>query len=331
MNIRDRRGLKQAAASSLAAAPGEKTLIAAYVGGSSLLALVLSLADLWLNSVIENTSGLSNFGTRSIWQTVQNVLPILQTLAVIGWNFGYRRAIMDIRSGRVVAPRNLLDAFAHIWPILRLTLLQYLIFAGLWLLCIYVGVMIFLATPFSDSLMAQLEPLMTQSSLLPGNLQLTDALMDSLYSAILPLSLVILVLCAGVSLPIYYSMRMAPYILLETPQIRARYALAGSRRMLRRNRWQLFRLDLSFWWYYLLELMATALCYGDLLLPLLGITLPFGEVANSYLFFMLYLLAQFGISYAFQNSIELTYVEAYESLKPKPQNDGVVLGNIFQM
>ena len=331
MDIRNRRELKQAAASALGAVPGEKRIIAVYAGVGAALALVATLLELWLGTLVEAASGLAAMGSRAIWQTAQNVLPLLQSLLLICWSFGYRRVLMEIRSGRAVTPRNLTDTFSFLWPILRLTLLQYLILLGLGLACVYLGTMLFLVTPFSNTLVAQLQSLTDQSSILSGDIALSAQLLEAVYDAYIPLTCVILAVCLPVLVPVLYSMRMAPYILLETPQIYARYAIAGSRRMLHRNRWALFRLDLSFWWYYLLSVLAALVGYADLLLPLVGITLPLGSMAGSLLCYLISLLAQFGISYAFQNQVEMTYVQAYEALKPKPQSGGVVLGNIFQM
>lgn len=332
MDIRNRKELKRKAATALSGEPNHKTIVAVYMAASSLLALVLSLVDLWLSNQIENMSGLDNMGTRAVWQTVQEVLPILQMLVLLCWSFGYRKVMMGIRNGKTATPRNLLDAFPDLWRILRLTILQALIFAGLGIACIYAGTLLFLLTPFSSGVMEQAQQLMSQSSILYEELAVSGAFLQSLYDAIVPLSLILVAVCALVMLPICYSLRLAPYWLLDYPRGKARYAIGNSRRMMRRHRWQLFRLDLSFWWFYLLELLAMVLCYADVLLPMVGVTLPFGTLGNSFLFYIAYLLAQFGIAYAFQNQVEMTYVEAYEALKPQPQaTNGVVLGNIFQM
>lgn len=332
MNIRNRRELKNKAAATLASVPNRKAIVAVYMGASSLMALALSLIDLWISSKTSDLSGLANKDTLAIWMTAQQVLPILQMLVMICWTFGYRKVMMDIHNGRAVRPGNLLDAFSCLWPILRLTVLQTLIYMGLGIACIYAGTMIFMLSPFSSGVVGELEQITSQSGLLYEDISISTELLRSLSNAILPLTLILLAVCAVVILPVFYSMRLSPYWLLENPRGRVRYAIGNSRRMMRGNRWQLFRLDLSFWWFYLLEMLITALCYGDLLLPLVGVTLPFGDLGNSFLFYIAYLLAQFALACAFRNRVEMTYVEAYEILKPQPQStDGVVLGNIFQM
>ena len=81
-----------------------------------------------------------------------------------------------------------------------------------------------------------------------------------------------------------------------------------------------------------LLMLASVVCYGDWVLPLLGMALPLPTTASYFLFFILFLALQLGIFLLFRNKVEVSYALAYESLLPeKPQEGGVVLGNIFDM
>ena len=65
---------------------------------------------------------------------------------------------------------------------------------------------------------------------------------------------------------------------------------------------------------------------------MLGITLPWSADVSYFLFFALYLAAQFAIYYFLRNPVDVTYALAYDAIKPEEKQDGgVVLGNIFQM
>ena len=109
-------------------------------------------------------------------------------------------------------------------------------------------------------------------------------------------------------------------------------ALRDSRMMTKGNRWNLFRLDLSMWWYYAAVLASAAVAYGDQLLPALGISLPLSDTAAYFVFLGVYLAVIFVIYYFLRNRVEVTYALAYDSLRPRePENNGAVLGNIFQM
>ena len=125
---------------------------------------------------------------------------------------------------------------------------------------------------------------------------------------------------------------MADYLIIDRPAIGALAALRDSRVMTKGNRWNLFRLDLSMWWYYAAMLVSIAVNYGDQLLPDLGITPPFSDTVAYFLFFGVYLAVTFVIFYFLRNRVEVTYALAYDSLRPRePENKGAVLGNIFRM
>ena len=87
--------------------------------------------------------------------------------------------------------------------------------------------------------------------------------------------------------------------------------------MMKRNGFALFRLDLSLWWYFLLTALASAVGYGDVLLPMVGITLPWPETVSYFLFYGLFLVIQFAIYYFFGNRVGITYALAYDSLLPQ--------------
>ena len=91
----------------------------------------------------------------------------------------------------------------------------------------------------------------------------------------------------------------------------------------------MLRVDLSFWWYYLLQALVSVLIYLNMVLALFAIGLPpevlyWGTV-------VLYLAADFTLRYFFSNKVAVTYALFYDSLCPKQEQSGAVLGNIFQM
>ena len=101
--------------------------------------------------------------------------------------------------------------------------------------------------------------------------------------------------------------------------------------MMRGNRLQLLKLDVSLWWYYLASAAAMMVCYGDMLLPMAGVELPVSETAAYFGFYGLYMAASFGIHYFLRNRAEVSYALAYDAVKPEEKHSGgVVLGNIFQ-
>ena len=67
-----------------------------------------------------------------------------------------------------------------------------------------------------------------------------------------------------------------------------------------------------------------------MLLPMAGVNLPMSGTVSYYVFFVLYLAAQFAVYYYLRNPAETAYAIAYDSIRPKePRTEGVALGNIF--
>ncbi len=61
-----------------------------------------------------------------------------------------------------------------------------------------------------------------------------------------------------------FSYALAPYLLVDHPDWTARQCLAESKRLMDGNRWRLFELNLSFWGWWLLVLLAHCTGFGGL-------------------------------------------------------------------
>lgn len=331
MNIQDRKGLKQSAAASLNGARSEKAIVTIYFAITTVLSVLVMVANLILDHFIAGTGGLSNLGSRTMLQTVQTVLPYLQALIVLCLDMGYLRCVMEISRDRDPAPDTLKDGFSVFWPTLRMNLLLGAIYLGFAVLTFYLAMQIFLFTPSATPLVDAITSL--PASVLSGSAEIPDSVIAIAYEAIPPLFAIWLLLYAIFALPVVYRYRMASYCLLDNPRKGALAAMRKSKLMMRSNRFRLLKLDLSFWWYYLLLLLSLAVCYGDVILPMLGISLPFSPTVSYYLFYVVYVVFLFGVTYCFRNYTDVTYAKVYASLCPPeaPPSGGVVLGNIFQM
>ena len=102
--------------------------------------------------------------------------------------------------------------------------------------------------------------------------------------------------------------------------------------MMKGNCLKVMRLDLSFWWYYLLSFVATAVAYGDVLLAWAGISLPWSETVGYFLFYGIYMVIRFGLFYFFLARVTAAYALTYDVIRPRSApTQGVVLGNIFDL
>lgn len=329
------RELKQTASARLQNAPKQKEIILLYSAitlGVSCLSLVLQAL---VSSQISNTGGLANMGSRSFLSAIVNFLPVVSMLVSLCLGFGYTGGMLRISRGQYASRNALKTGIERFWPLVRLKLLQGAILTAVGIGSSYLATLIFLASPLSDSFTATLEPLVSGGSLLSGTgatLQLDDSTIGALYGAAAPLIVIFLIVGAAFAVPMLYKYRMADFVLLDHPGAGAMYAMRESRMMMRGSRFGLFRLDLSFWWYYVLSLLANILAYGDVLLPMLGLTLPFGDTFAYFFFYALSLGANFALLYCVYNKLNVTYALAYNQLKPKEEpSGGAVLGNIFQM
>ena len=221
--------------------------------------------------------------------------------------------------------------FDRFWVLLRCVLLESAILFGTCLGAIYLGSLIFMMSPFSDRAMALLQPMLDSATVLNPQMVLDSGVYDQLMGAMAPAFVLCLILAAVLTVPLAFRYRMAQYVIIDKPGIPAMMALRQSRYMMKGNTGKLLKLDISLWWYYGASLLARVLCYGDILLAMLGVRLPWSDTVSYYGFFAAYLAVQFAIYYFLRNRVETAYAIAYDSIRPKEaQTGGAVLGSIFQ-
>lgn len=327
--------LKQQADSRLDGNQASRKVLLVYIGILSAVALLLTLAQYVLSHQISATGGLSGMGLRSVLSAVQSFLPVIQWVLQMCLGLGFTSAMLRVSRGQGFSLNSLRLGFDRFWPLLGLTLLKTLIFVGVGIAALYASLLLYVLSPLSASLKDVLAPLVTDSSILSaGAFTLDETTLASAMRAMVPFyGLWAIVVCALI-LPLFYRYRLADYLLIDHPGSSPVAVLRQSRQVMYGQKAAFFKLDLSFWWYYLLSALVAALSYGDVILEMVGITLPFSETACSFLFYGVYLLAQFGLLYAFARKVSVTYACAYQALCPPEQSSttgGVVLGNIFQM
>ena len=330
MDIRNTRQLKEFSAGRLAnARDGQKIIL--YFSLITIAATALAnVASYILSQQIARTGGLGSMGVRSALTTAQTLLPLVQAVFLTCLTLGYLATMLRIARGQYASPNGMRLGFDRFWVLLRCTLLKGLIFGGVAAASLYAAIMIYMMTPLSDPAVDILMPLVKNAT--TSGILLDDATYAQLMSATAPAMAIFGVLFLALAAPLFYRYRMTDYLIIDRPGTGALAALRDSRMMMTGNRWDLFRLDLSMWWYYAAVLVSAAVAYGDQLLPALGIPLPFSDTAAYFVFFGVYLAVIFTVYYFLRNRVEVTYALAYDSLRPRePENNGAVLGNIFQM
>ena len=299
-------------------------LIAVHAGISIGASFILSLISYALEIGISQTGGLSGIGTRALLETIQQFLQTMLTIALPFWSMGYVFSALQMTRGQSADSVNLLTGFRHMGPVLRSHILRLVVYFGLVMLGAQIACYIFLLTPAAKDFMVAMEDIMP--AIESGEaIYYEDLLSNEAYmQAMLPALPYLLIGALIPLIPFLYRMRMMDYALMDDPRKGAFHAFSQSMRMTRKNCLAIFRLDLHFWWYYLLQVLTMVLCYGDVLLPMLGVELEMNADMAVYLFYALALICEFGLFVWKKNEVTATYVLLYDTLRkpaipePKP-------------
>lgn len=315
MNLRNRRALKDAADQSLRQASYDpRKIILIHAGAALGLTLLLTIVNFVLDNQIDSTGGLSGLGVRSVLSTIQSVLKFSVFAVLPFWDMGYIYSVMKIARNVETSPTDLLQGFRRFGAVLRWLLLRGLIFFAIAIGCLYLSNQIFILTPLSNPVIELLEPYLDTSLTIQTAPVFDDATVAAMMDAFMPMVIIFAVLYLLVAIPLVYKYRLSGYALMDLPERGALAALRNSRAMMRHNCVALFRLDLSFWWYYLLQAILSLIAYGDVILNLLGFQLPWGAQVSFFVFYVLFLIGQLVVFFFFRNKVEVTYVNAYDTL-----------------
>lgn len=316
MAISDRKALKQRAHNALENASYDPTrIVLIHTGAVAAVTLLCAAISFLIQDGISGTGGLGGIGMRAMLSTVGSVLQNITNLVLPFWSFGYLVFILKVLRREQIRPATLLEGFRHLFPILRLLLIRGLLFFAIAFLCLYPSVILFSLTPLAQPLEALMAPMVNMTTEAEITVYLDDATLTAMTNAMIPMLIIYALLYLAVCVPVAYRLRFADYALLDNPRAGAIYALRTSAKLLHKNSLNLFKLDLSFWWYFLIEAALILVCYGDMLLSMLGISLPFGSTTAFFLFYVLYFIGQL-VFYAFaRNQVEATYGAAYEQLR----------------
>ncbi len=322
MDVRDRRALKEAARHSLNTALYDpKKLILIHTGVTIAISLIATTLNFILTKQIETTGGLSGLGMRSTLSTIQSVLELFVLVVVPFWEVGLCFASLNIVRGKEAAPQSLMEGLRRFWPLLKAYLLQCLTYLGVALVSYFVSFQIYLLTPLSDpmyNLVNSLDLTSPETALvMDESTQL--AIMDAYAPAMLIFMAVFLLAVLFVS----YRFRMVNYLLLDHPQMGAREALQMSRYQIRGHKADLFKLDLSFLWFYVLQVLAVVVGYGDYLLAVFNVPLGISAEVAFFLFLVLSLACQGILYYRARSQISATYAAFYCATQLHIQQDDV--------
>ena len=311
MPISDRRSLRQQAADALRFAPNAGKLVLLFAGVTAGLALAAGIVTTILDSQIAGTGGLGGLQLRSTLSTIQALLNIAILVILPFWNLGYTSVTLKLGRGQPTQEKDLLDGFRRFGPALRLMLLRQVVYFAIGFAAMQVAGFVFAMSPWAASfyqLMEGQDPMNVATTM-------DEASLVVLYSSMIPYFIITGVLYLLALIPVTYRLRMAELQLMSEPRCGAVMAALLSNRMMKGNCFALFRLDLQFWWYYLANILLMLVCYGDMLLPLLGIDLPMDPTVSFFLFYVVSQAGQILLFWRYRNQVDCTYVAAFDRLR----------------
>ena len=278
-----------------------------HTGVLSGLSVLISVIGLVLSIVSSKMgTGLQDMGKRNLVDTVQLMLPLLLLIVQPFWNVGLQNAAIEYADQKRVKPKSLLGGFPRWKPILTSSLMIGLLYMARVYIAGFLASQVISFTPFAKTVLNASNQLMENPEA-----DLFALLGDQAVPFLVTFGSVFFAIFVAMALPLYYRNRFVNYILLENPGMGGLKAMFISRAMTHGRRKTLFKLDLSFWWFYALETLATAVCYGDIILQALNVPLPMSETVASWAFLVLGLGLQLLVHCLAKPYLEVSWVKAY--------------------
>ena len=278
--------------------------------GSSLL---LTFITYLLSLLIDETGGLSGLTTRSLLTTAQSVLELVVMIAMPFWQVGIFYAALQWTRKESANFDSLLQGFRRFGAVLGLQILRGVLFLALGMPLSYIATAIFMLTPFSAPFLERIAPMMEQG-LTPEQLEalITPEFTAATTHAAIPLLIIFAIIYLAVAIPVFYRIRFADFAVMDN--MPAGRALVNSFNITKGSCLQVLKIDLSFWWFYLLQILSVAVCYADTILPALGVALPVSGVTAAFLFYILGTLLQGVLLWQWEAHRVTVYGLAYRTL-----------------
>lgn len=251
--------LKKEAALRLATTHGNHSKVAFVYSAVALGAGFLTLLVHFITGMmIDNTGGLGDLGTRAILESIDMIFSLAVNVLLPLWTFGMIRTALAMCRQKRTEPRDLLRGFSRWGLYLRLCIFEGLIYFILMYASLQAITMLISFTPLADGIVEAFTPYLEDPELLDAAMA-DPATMMGLLKAMMP---VLILWAAGLPVllvPVSYALRLAVYRIGDEDRPGAFRAIRQSRKMMKGHKMQLFKLDLSFWWYYLIQILLALL------------------------------------------------------------------------
>lgn len=292
-----------------------RQLVLLYCGVLAALILGSNGLNLYLDSQIGTTGGLDGMGLRSVLQTIQEILVFVNMYFSPFWSAGFLFAMMAMVRGREPEKRDLVEGFRRFGRVLAHMAFRFLVMVMLGALAVNLGAVLFSLTPMGQEFAREMAPILENSALINAdgttNLQLIPQELLLRYGILL--TVLVAAIFGLLYLCLSYRFRLSMYLVLDRP-IGAVQAHFLSMRLMRGHKWQMFKMDLGYWWYYLLMLLVSAVGYLDAIMTMMGLPLPMDPTVMYFVTLAVYSLLLTGLSLWKKPRVDASYVLAYECI-----------------
>lgn len=292
-----------------------RKLVLVFCGVAALLSMGSSALNLYLDSQIGQTGGLDGMGLRSILQTAEEVLFYINILFGPFWTAGFLFAMLGMVRGGTPRLGDLTAGFRRFGQVLGHMAFEFLVTVGLVIASFYLASLIYSATSWGMEFEAIMNEALQNPNLLTaaGAVDLSVLPLTELYWLLIPMLIITVIIFLPLYLYLAMCYRMSLYLVVDRPISGAR-AHFESMRLMRGHKWQMLKLDLSYWWYYALSIAVGVVAYLDEILPMLGVKLPVSDEVMFFAAMGLYCIANFALSLWKKCEVDAAHIMAFEAI-----------------
>lgn len=284
--------------------------------------LITALVGFFLNRAMADNQGLSAMGNTAILRTAQVMLTLIGNILLPFWEIGVLYTAVRAVRGESTEFPWLARGFHRLGLVIRYFLLWFVILMAVGLACsnVIMAMTMLLPAPraISDALSSVDPAAYTDFALMFEDIlkALSQVPKTQLLLYFVPMGILYVAAYITLLIMLSYRFKMSRYLLLDETPMRAKKTLGTSNRITKGERGNLFKLDLSFWWYYLLQIVVAAIVYLPDILSAAGVTLPVDANTANLLAYVVYCVFSLLLAWSAGAYYQTTIACAYETLKP---------------
>lgn len=201
--------------------------------------------------------GLSNLDNQALIFTFQAVVILLGLFLTPFWEAGASYVALDFIRDRRNLSSDLLEGFQYLKPMSLSMLFRGIQYALVYFISGSLARVVLQLAPFSSVFYADLTVLLTEP---------TTPLKGKMVIVAVVYGFVLVNVMGFLASQLFYRYRMTHYIILDNEETGGVKAALDSKGLMKKKKLAMFRLDLSFWWFYLPQILGLLLPIGALLI-----------------------------------------------------------------